>query len=174
MTDPLGDLSLSASAITVRRIREADHAAVAALTLDAYQPFLEGPDDPYRESLADIATRDREAEVWIAELDGVVVGTVTMCPPGSPWREAGRDDEGEFRMLAVSPAAHRRGVGRALAQAVIDRFDADGLAGVVLSSLPVQRDAHRVYARLGFERAPERDHEPHPGVRLLVLQRRLR
>lgn len=165
---------MSAPAITVRRVREAEHAAVAALTLDAYEPFLVGPDDPYRQRLADVATRDREAEVWVAELDGVVVGTVTMCPPGSPWREAGRDDEGEFRMLAVSPAAHRRGVGRALAQAVVDRFEAGGLTGVVLSSLPVQREAHRVYARLGFERTPERDHEPHPGVRLLVMRRRLR
>lgn len=174
MTDSVGDPVGRTPQIAVRRVREADHAAVAALTLDAYAPFLVGPDDPYRVSLADVATRDREAEVWVAELDGVVVGTVTMCPPGSPWREAGRDDEGEFRMLAVSPAAHRRGVGRVLAQAVVERFDAAGLAGVVLSSLPQQRDAHRIYERLGFERAPERDHEPHPGVRLLVLRRRLR
>ena len=49
--------------------------------------------------------RDREAEVWVAASTTHAVGLVTFCPPGSPWREIGREDEGEFRMLAVDPAA---------------------------------------------------------------------
>jgi hypothetical protein len=41
---------------------------------------------------------------------------------------------------------------------------------VVLSSLPVQRDAHRIYERLGFVRLPERDWSPHDGVDLLAFR----
>ena len=35
------------------------------------------------------------------------------------------------------------------------------------SSLPEMRAAHRIYERLGFRRAPERDWSPVPGVRLV-------
>ena len=43
-----------------------DYDAVGALTVAAYEEFLEGPDDHYRELLRDAETRDREAELWVA------------------------------------------------------------------------------------------------------------
>ncbi|MBZ5734289.1 GNAT family N-acetyltransferase [Nocardioides sp. TRM66260-LWL] len=156
----------------VRRVRPDDHAAVGALIVAAYEPHLLGPDDPYRARLADVARRDAEAEVWVAEdADGAPLGSVTLCLPGSPWREAAHEHEGEFRMLAVAPSAQGRGVARRLVTAVLDRCAAEGLSGVVLSTLAQQRAAHRLYASLGFVRAPQRDHSPAPGVDLLVMVR---
>ena len=32
----------------------------------AYEPFLTGAEDDYRERLHDVATRDAQAEVWVA------------------------------------------------------------------------------------------------------------
>ena len=87
----------------------------------AYDPLLTGAEDDYRERLHDVATRDAQAEVWVAVVDDRVVGVVTYCPPGSPWREIGRDDEGEFRMLAVDPAAQGSGAGTALARLCEER-----------------------------------------------------
>jgi GNAT superfamily N-acetyltransferase len=67
------------------------------------------------------------AEVWVAELAGRLVGTVTWCPPGSQYREiASRDDQAEFRMLAVDPTVRRQGVARALVDACLARARADG------------------------------------------------
>jgi ribosomal protein S18 acetylase RimI-like enzyme len=152
--------------VLLRRATPDDHARAGELTVAAYAEFTLGPADPYVERLRDAAARDREAELWIAEDDGRVVGTVTLCPEGSAWRELSGPDEGEFRMLAVAPEARGRGVGEALARMCLDRFRAEGARGVVICSLPEMSAAHRVYARLGFRRVPELDWEPVPGVEL--------
>ena len=73
-------------------------------------------------------------------------------------------------MLAVAPQAQGRGVGQALARHCVDRFRETGAVAVVLSSTPGMVDAHRLYARLGFERLPERDWQPVPGVLLWAFR----
>jgi ribosomal protein S18 acetylase RimI-like enzyme len=155
--------------VEVRRIRPDEHAAAGDVCVAAYDPLLTGAEDDYRERLHDVATRDAQAEVWVATLDDRVVGVVTYCPPGSPWREIGRDDEGEFRMLAVSPAARGAGVGTALTLHCLDRSRELGFRRVVMCSASTMETAHRIYQRLGFTRLPERDWEPVPAVRLLAF-----
>ena len=157
----------------VRRARSADLEAVGEITVAAYAEFTQGPDDGYIALLRDASRRDREAELWVAEVDGAVLGSVTIALPGSPWREIGRDGEGEFRMLAVSPDARRRGVGDALARLVVDRFRELGCSSVVLSSLSSMSAAHRIYERLGYQRLPERDWSPKPGVDLIAYTKEL-
>ncbi len=161
-------------AVLVRRLRPEDAAAVGALTVAAYAPFLDGPDDPYVARLLDVGRRDAEAEVWVAvDDDGTPLGAVTSCPAGSPWREVGRDHEGEFRMLAVAPEAQGRGVGRALVATCLERSRDAGFTAMALSSLPEQTGGHALYRSVGFERAPERDWAPYPGVDLWVFTRGL-
>ena len=161
------------SDLVVRRAAAADLDAAGEVTVAAYAEFTQGPDDHYVALLRDAARRDREAELWVAELAGEVVGTVTIALPGSPWREIGADDEGEFRMLAVAPTARRRGVGDSLMQLVLDRFQSLGMTAVVLSSLAEMTAAHRIYERAGFVRVPERDWTPVPGVDLIAFRKEL-
>jgi ribosomal protein S18 acetylase RimI-like enzyme len=161
------------SELVVRRARPEDLEAAGEVTVAAYAEFTTGPDDHYIALLRDAARRDREAELWVADRDGEVLGTVTIALPGSPWREIGADDEGEFRMLAVSPDARRQGVGEALTRLVTDRFRSLGFRGLVLSSLAEMAAAHRVYERHGFVRAPERDWSPVPGVDLIAFVKEL-
>jgi ribosomal protein S18 acetylase RimI-like enzyme len=153
----------------IRRARPEDIPAVGEVTVAAYAGFTAGDADSYVEHLRDAATRDREAELWVATPDDSedILGTVTITPPGSPWREIGRNGEGEFRMLAVAPAARGKGIGTALVGLVLDRFRAQGVTAVVMSTLPQMRAAHRVYERAGFVRDPERDWSPIPGVDLI-------
>ncbi len=69
-----------------------DYATVGEVTVAAYAEFTTGPQDAYIAHLRDAATRDREAELWVAtpdDRDDLVLGTVTICPDGSPWRELG-------------------------------------------------------------------------------------
>ncbi len=153
----------------LHRIRPEEHVAAGAACLAAYEPFLTSAEDFYRERLRDVARRDAEAQVWVAVDDGTLLGCVTHCPPGSTWREIGRDDEGEFRMLAVHPDARGRGVGTALSTLCEDLARTAGATAMVLSSLAEMTGAHRIYARLGYDRAPDRDWSPAPGVHLLAF-----
>ncbi len=157
----------------IRRAASEEHAVIGELTVAAYAAFTTGAEDFYVEHLRDAAARDREAELWVAEDDGDVVGTVTIAPEGSPWRELGKPGEGEFRMLAVSPAARGRGVGEALVRHALDRFRAAGNRRVVLCSLEDMAAAHRIYRRLGFVRAPELDWSPEKGVDLIAFAKEL-
>ena len=156
-----------------RRIRPDELAAAGDACVAAYDPLLTGAEDDYRERLRDVATRDAQAEVFVAVLEDRVVGVVTYCPPGSPWREIGRDEEGEFRMLAVDPAAQGTGAGTALARLCEERARAHGATGMALSSLATMAAAHRIYARLGYTREPGRDWSPVPGVDLLAFSKPL-
>lgn len=154
--------------VELHRARPDDLEAAGEVTVAAYAPFTEGEKDFYLAELRDTPRRAREADLWVAVEGDRVVGTVTICPDGSPWREIATDEEGELRMLAVAPEAQGRGVGAALMGVVLRE-----LAGrpIVLSSLAEMAAAHRLYRRLGFERLPERDWSPAPGVDLVAFRR---
>jgi GNAT superfamily N-acetyltransferase len=159
--------------VKVRRATRWDYAIAGELTVEAYAEFTTGPADSYIAHLRDAEARDREAELWVAtpdDRDDLVLGTVTICPPGSAWREISREDEGEFRMLAVAPSARGRGIGDLLVQQCLDRFRADGARGVAISTLREMTAAHRVYERFGFVRDPSRDWSPVDGVHLIAFQ----
>jgi GNAT superfamily N-acetyltransferase len=158
----------------IRLVRPEELEEVGRLTAEVYvgDGFL-ADGDGYVVELVDTPRRAREAEVWVATDEGRLLGTVTFCPVGSPYREIGRDDEGEFRMLAVSPAARGRGVGNALVEVCLRRSRELGYSGVRMSSMDRMTSAHRVYERLGFTREPADDWSPERGVRLLAYAVRL-
>ena len=157
--------------VHVRPAHVSDLAVIGDLTVAAYTADgVLSDDDPYADHLRDAAARAHEAELYVAVLadqPDTVAGTVTFCPQGSAWSELARPGEGEFRMLAVATAARRRGVAQALVGVCLQRSVELGYSAVVLSSLPAQRSAHRVYERLGFRRTPELDWSPAEGVELL-------
>ena len=154
----------------IRLAQQSDYERVGELTVAAYAPHTDGPTDFYIERLRNVATRAREAEVWVAEIDGQVVGAVTRTPLGSPWREIARDDETEFRMLATDPAFQGRGVGRALVAHLIELARANGDRAIVMSSEAGMVNAHRLYDSMGFRRTPERDWHPLPTIDLITYE----
>jgi len=158
--------------LLIRPAHDDELAAVGALTFDAYAAdgFVT-PGSPYAGDLRDAGARAREAELYVA-LDeaGGLLGTVTFCPVGSEYQEVASVGEGEFRMLAVAPEARGRGVAEALVRMCIERARELGYDALVLSSMPTQQQAHRLYARVGFRRAPERDWKPRPDVELLAFR----
>ncbi len=157
------------SGLALRRYRPGDHDALLALLLAAYDDHVK-VEYQYIEVLSDVAGRDRDAEVWVAMDGDDLLGTVTICPPGSPYREVARDDEGEFRMLAVDPRARGRGVGRLLTEAAVVDARNRGQAAVVLSTTATMTAAHRLYESMGFGRVPDRDWSPNQYVDLLVYR----
>lgn len=157
--------------LTVRLARPDELEEVGRLTLEAYlADGMVNPAGSYAAELANASRRASDAELLVAvDPQGMVVGTITVCTPGSPLRELCRPGELEFRMLAVAPGARRRGVGEVLVRTALARARKTGVHRVVLCSAETMHVAHRLYVRLGFIRMPERDWYPLPGIRLLAF-----
>jgi ribosomal protein S18 acetylase RimI-like enzyme len=164
--------------LEIRRVRPDEYDVVGDLIVRGYGPHLTMPDgsfdDEYAQMLRSSAQRDSEAELWLAVEDGCILGCVTWCQVGSPYRELAVDaTQGEFRGLAVDPDARGRGAGRALVEHCLAQARKEGLSEVVLCSLPEMKPAHHLYESLGFGRRPEMDWSPVEGVVLWAFSVRL-
>jgi ribosomal protein S18 acetylase RimI-like enzyme len=143
--------------VEIRTARPEEYTAVADVTLAAYRAL---PVDHlwggYADEIRDVAGRAESASILVAtEGEDRVCGAVTLVTePGSPWLEWTEPGEVQFRLLAVDPAAHGRGIGEALVRACLTRA-AD--RPVLIHTTQWLEAAHRLYARLGFLRRPERD-----------------
>ena len=99
---------------------------------------------PTAEQLAAIVA-DPGSVLFIARVDGVVVGSLTLAtfriPTGvRAWIED----------VVVDAAARGHGVGEALNLAALDEARARGAVTVDLTSRPSREAANRLYKRLGF------------------------
>ena len=161
----------AADPIRVRPATAEDYPAIAELTVAAYEADGQiEPDHPYAQVLADVAGRADAGEVLVAVEGEEVLGSVLLVEAGSSFAESAGPGEAEFRMLAVSPKAQRRGVGERLVLACLDRARDRGAQRVVISARDFVQAPLRLYDRLGFVRVPELDWEPVPGVKLVALR----
>ena len=156
--------------LRVREILPEEYEALGEVTVAAYLTVGEEGHDGYLDVVRDTALRAASCPVLVAvDGDGRVLGGVTyVLGPGTPYSESEREGEAGFRMLAVDPAGGQgRGAGRALVQACIDRARSEGRSRIVLLTRPRMTAAQRLYQKMGFRRAPERDWVAAPGVELL-------
>lgn len=84
-------------------------------------------------------------ELWVAELDGRIVGCVGF---------ADHDRQFELRSLYVAAGFRRLGLGGCLVGLVEEAALARGVECVELWTDTRFADAHRLYERLGYERGP--------------------
>ena len=151
----IADITVTAYVEEARHNGDADSVGGGSHFSSSYVPVLR-----------DVAGRARDAIVLVAIEGDAVLGAVTYVPGLGPYAEFDDPDAAGIRMLAVAPEAQGRGVGTALTKACIDRASSEGRARVVLHSTGWMATAGRMYRRLGFRRAPERDWAPAPGVDL--------
>lgn len=81
--------------------------------------------------------------LWIAELDGNVVGGVTLYDLGGGLARLGN--------LALQPEARGSGAGRRLVESVLEAARAAGYERVELLTFSALADARELYRRTGFE-----------------------
>jgi ribosomal protein S18 acetylase RimI-like enzyme len=150
----------------VREVSPEEHAQVARLTLDAYlnpaedehRPPISEFEEHYGPQLENIQERAAKAVVLVAVEGDDILGAVTYVPGAdNDYAEFSDQDAAGIRMLAVSPAAQRRGVGRALMQACIDRARQARKRLIVLHTTQWMMPAQTMYRKLGFHRAQDRD-----------------
>jgi GNAT superfamily N-acetyltransferase len=98
----------------------------------------------------------------VARIAGEPAGCVALRPVGPL--------DAEMKRLYVRPAFRGMGVGRLLAECVIDEARALGYSTLKLDTLPSMSAAHALYEELGFQETPPYNDNPVAGVRFLALE----
>lgn len=172
------------SGLQLRDARASDRDAIEAVTLSAFQEYAASKSnrwEDYRQgilaALAAVQPATQIKGVHARQLSkaccraeqrdyrlgcSIRRGTVIAIPGSAPitlsWPEV--------RLLAVAPSARGQGVGAALMQECMQRARHSGARALALHTADIKNAAmRRLYERMGFQRAPELDFEPTPGVR---------
>ncbi len=102
----------------------------------------------------------------LALVDGQVAGSGAFRDlPDSDYPNAC-----EMKRLFVRPAFRRFGLGRTLAQALIDRATEAGYSCMLLDTLDDMEAARGLYESLGFEEVPPFYFNPIPGAHYLKVE----
>ena len=166
-----------AGQIVVRRVRPEEYVEAGEATARAYREFIP-PERPewqeYVTRIGDIAARARHTVVLVALVDGAIAGTATVeldRHVEDDWREGIEPDEAHLRMLGVDPAYRRRGVARALMDAVRALAEERGRKRITLETTRQMQAAQHMYESLGFVARGRREEQP--GLTLLHYELRL-
>lgn len=104
-----------------------------------------------------------QGALLLALVDGEVAG----CGALRPLTDADYPNACEMKRLYVRPAYRRCGVGRLLAQALMDCGVQAGYSNLLLDTLDDMEAARGLYSSLGFEEIPPYYFNPLPGAHYL-------
>lgn len=154
--------------VCVRPVAASETDAAGELVVQAYRTLGDVGDSFYEQELRDVSVRLKTGEVLVAEIEGRVVGCVTLSIGQTALSEVEDAEAATIRMLGVSGAARGRGVGEALVRRCIDDARLRGCKRVRLDTRTSMSSAQRLYERLGLRREPEHDWTPAPDISLLA------
>lgn len=104
----------------------------------------------------------------IAEVDGAPAGCIALRPLAGDGDQ--RTAGGEMKRLFVQPRARGTGLGRALAETLLERARTIGYREVKLDTLASMTAARALYASLGFRECAPYYHNPLPGTVYMARQ----
>jgi putative acetyltransferase len=104
-----------------------------------------------------------QGALLLALVDGEVAG----CGAMRALPDADYPNASEMKRLYVRPAFRRFGLGRLLAQALLDRAVQAGYSCMLLDTLDDMEAARGLYATLGFQDIPPYYYNPIPGAHYL-------
>ena len=156
------------SELKLRPVKPSEHDVAGGLVVEAYRSLGDEGDEFYERELRDVSGRIRTADVIVAEIDGRVVGCVTLSIGKTALSEVDDLGAATIRMLGVSSDVRGRGIGEALVRHCIEQARISGSKRVRLDTRTSMQSAQRLYERLGFRREPDDDWSPAPGNELLA------
>lgn len=101
----------------------------------------------------------------LAKVEGVVAGCCALRPLDT----ADYPNASEMKRLYVRKAFRGFGLGRQLAEAILDQARLAGYSCVLLDTLDDMEAARALYEELGFEEVPPYYHNPHAGAHYLKV-----
>jgi putative acetyltransferase len=102
----------------------------------------------------------------LAKVDGSVAGCCALRPLDS----SDYVNSAEMKRLYVRPAFRGLGLGRQLADAVLDTARIAGYGSVLLDTLDEMEIARTIYEELGFKEIPPYYHNPLAGAHYLKVE----
>jgi ribosomal protein S18 acetylase RimI-like enzyme len=96
-------------------------------------------------------------------------GAIAACCALRPLDTVDYPNAAEMKRLYVRPSFRRFGLGRQLAEAILDLARQAGYASVLLDTLDDMEAARTLYEDLGFEEIPPYYHNPHAGAHYLKV-----
>jgi GNAT superfamily N-acetyltransferase len=125
----------------------------------------------YLADIMDVRSRWGDADLIVAEENGRLAGTVTLwLKKGRTSRETWPDYWAGIRLLGVHPDFRGRGVGQLLMKECIRRCRQAGVKTLALHTTNFMDAARRMYEIMGFQRVPEYDFHPAPGVIIMAYK----
>jgi ribosomal protein S18 acetylase RimI-like enzyme len=153
----------------IRDFQDADLPHLIDLTIETFRPLFErhlpeaiSPEvlahdhgdweNDYRHEVPTLHDPERDRFVILAEEEGWILGYVG-------WNIT-LGDSGRLNMVAVHPAAQRRGIGNALCREALDRLRGRGVSVVHIGTGgdAFHSSARRLYESLGFSGFPVVDY----------------
>ncbi len=101
----------------------------------------------------------------LARVDGAIAGCCALRPMDS----SDYPNASEMKRLYVRKAFRGFGLGRQLAEAILDEARRAGYSAVLLDTLDDMEAARALYEDLGFEDIPPYYHNPHAGAHYLKV-----
>jgi ribosomal protein S18 acetylase RimI-like enzyme len=158
---PETELITPASSDALQRTREIflEYAGTLSVDLD-FQDF-----DAELSSLPGDYAPPRGA-LLLARVGGEVAGCCALRPMDS----SDYPNAAEMKRLYVRKAFRGFGLGRQLAEAILDEARRAGYGCVLLDTLDEMEAARALYEELGFEEIPPYYHNPHAGAHYLKVE----
>lgn len=158
---PLIELTIAASAedweFTRAILREYSRTLPVDLDFQGFEAELQGLPGDYEEP---------GGLMLLAKVDGALAG----CGAFRPLPDADYANACEMKRLYVRPAFRRFGLGRSLAQALMDRATEAGYSAMLLDTLDDMEAARGLYTSLGFEEIPPYYFSPIAGSHYLKAE----
>ena len=155
-----------AANVDIRLAEPADAKAISSVLLEAFGAYRENYTPEAFEAVTPnaekIVRRFADGPQWVAEIDGDVVGTVSLKT----------EPEGLYiRSMAVLPGVQGQGVGHVLLKAVNEFADASGHNRIFLHTTYFVPGAGEMYAKHGFRWVRDTAPEEWCGVPGLEMER---
>jgi GNAT superfamily N-acetyltransferase len=128
--------------MNIRKAEPSDLAALSAIVAAAYQRYVDRIGKPPGPMLDDYAARINARTAWVAEIDGGVVGLLVLLP---------QEDHLLLDNVAVDPARHGQGIGRALMAFAEEEAIRQGYAELRLYTHEMMTENLAMYPALGWQ-----------------------
>jgi predicted N-acetyltransferase YhbS len=150
--------------MVIRPYAPRDRDAVNAVARAAFAQYAQDYEDwpSFIDGIGRMAGLASDADILVAEQDGVVVGAVAHVGPGRPRSAIFPDEWSVIRMLVVDPQRRGQGAGRLLVAGCLRLAQDAGAPAVGLHTSPIMASALQMYEAIGFVR--DSDLPPIRGV----------